>query len=110
MGLVTGLARLAVDAADLINVLDTSHPLIHGELDLASEVVDVTDQSTKNLTVAGSGVGAHAVNDILGEVGVESVRSHLACCGDDDDDENTGINNTERSKRIKSMEQADPNV
>ena len=78
MGLVTGLARLGVDAANLVDELDTGHPLVDGELNLASEVVDVTDHGTKNLTVARSGVGAHAINDLLGEVRVESVRGgHL---------------------------------
>lgn len=82
MGLVTGLARLGVDAADLVDELDTGHPLIDGELNLASEVVDVTDQSTKNLAVARSGVGTHAIDDTVSEVGVESVGGHLDClCG-----------------------------
>ena len=84
MGLVTGLARLDIDGADLVDELDTGHPLIDGELDLAREVVDVLDQSTHNLTVTRSGLGTHAINDSLGEVGVESVRSgHGDCCCDD---------------------------
>ena len=71
--LVAGLLAVGVDAAELVDELDTSHPLVNGELDLAAEVVDVLDQGAEHLAVPWRGVGAHVVDDGLGEVGVEAV-------------------------------------
>lgn len=85
VGLVAGLVGGVVDLAKGVDELDTLHPLVDGELDLTSKVVDVADQSTENLAVAGGGGGTHALNDILGEVGVETVSGlvggHCEGCG-----------------------------
>lgn len=72
--LVAGLLAVGVDAAELVDKLDAGHPLVNGELDLAAEVVDVLDQGAEHLAVPWRGLGAHVVDDGLGEVGVEAVR------------------------------------
>src|SRR4051812_17544883 len=85
VGLVTSLVAVDIDLAQGVDELDTLHPLVDGELGLASKVVDVADQSTKDLAVAGSGVGTHALNHLGGEVGVEAVGGlvggHCDGCG-----------------------------
>ena len=81
VGLVTGLLALGVDAANGVDELDTGHPLVNGEFDLTGEVVEVTDQGAEDLAVAGGSIGAHVVNDGLGEVGIEAVRCLLSAVG-----------------------------
>ncbi len=69
------VALVADGGADLANgvdELDTHHPLGGGQLDLASKVVDVFDQRAQDHASAWVGVGAHGVDDIGGEVGVEA--------------------------------------
>jgi hypothetical protein len=72
--LVAGLVALDVDLAERVDELDAGLPLIDGELDLAGEVVEVADQSAEDLAMARAGLGAHAVDHLVGEVGVEAVR------------------------------------
>lgn len=55
-----------------IKQLHASHPLVDGELVLASEVVDMLDETGHQLTEARVGVGAHRLDDIVGEIGVEA--------------------------------------
>lgn len=81
MGLVPGLLALGVDAANSVDEVDASHPLVNGELNLAGEVVEVTDQGAEHLAVPRGGLGAHVVDDGLGEVGVEAVGGLLSATG-----------------------------
>jgi hypothetical protein len=71
VGLVPGLVG---DLAEGVDEVNSSHPLVHGELNLASEVVEMTNEGGKDLPVSGGHLGTHCVDDILGEVGVKSVR------------------------------------
>jgi len=73
VGLVTGLVALAVDAAHGVDEVDGGHPLVDAELNFAGEVVEVADQGAEHLAVPWRGLGAHVVDDGLGEVGVEAV-------------------------------------
>lgn len=79
VGLVSCAVGLLVDSAHGVDVGNTSHPLVNGELDLTGEVVDVADHGAQDLPIPRGGLGAHAVDNGIGEVGVESVsRRH---CG-----------------------------
>ena len=60
----------SADLADRVDEFDTHHPLGGGELDLASEVVDVSDQGTQDHASTLRGLGSHGVDHIGGEVGV----------------------------------------
>lgn len=73
MSFVAGLLAVTIDLADSIDEVNRGHPLVDGKLDLTGEVVEVTDQRAHNLAVTGSGVGADAIDDGVGEVGVETV-------------------------------------
>lgn len=59
--------------ADEVDELDAGHPLVDGELDLAGEVVEVADQRGHDDAEARVSLGAHGVDDSIGEVGVEAV-------------------------------------
>jgi len=64
-----------------VDKVHTRHPLVRGELDFASKVVEMSDEAAENLTVSVVGFGANGLDDMVGEVGVESgslVASH--CC------------------------------
>lgn len=56
-----------------VDKVDACHPLVHCQFHLAGEVVDVADEAGEDEAVAGGDVGAHCVEDVLGEVGVEAV-------------------------------------
>lgn len=60
-----------VGLADSVDVVDANNPLLLSELDLTDVVVHVTDERAEDFTVAGFCLGAHEVDDVLGEVGVE---------------------------------------
>lgn len=60
-----------VGLSDSVDVVHANNPLLLSELDLTNVVVHVTDERAEDLTVAGFCLGAHEVDDILGEVGVE---------------------------------------
>lgn len=62
---------LLVRLTDSVDVVHTDNPLVLGQVDLADEVVQVGDHAGKDLAVAGLGVRAHQVDDILSEVRVE---------------------------------------
>lgn len=64
------IAVLLVCLADGVDIVDTDDPLVLGELDLTAEVVQVLDEGGEDLSVAGLGLGAHEIDDMLGEVGV----------------------------------------
>jgi hypothetical protein len=60
------------DLTDRIEEFDTHHPLVDGELDLASEIVHMLDQAAQDDSIAVCASGTDGVQDVLGEVGVES--------------------------------------
>lgn len=69
MGLVPDVCG---DLADRVDKVNTGHPLIGSQLDLTGEVVQVTEQAGQDLAVSGGDIGAHGVDDMLGEVRVET--------------------------------------
>lgn len=60
-----------VGLADSVDIVHANNPLLLSELDLTDVVVHVTNERAEDLTVAGFCLGAHEVDDVLGEVGVE---------------------------------------
>lgn len=81
MGLVSRLGR---DLADGVDEVDARHPLIVGQLNLASKVVEVAKEAAEEDAVSGRHVGAHCVNNMLCEVGVEAAEVAVgAVCGHD---------------------------
>lgn len=58
--------------------LQPGHPLVDGEFIFPRKVVQVLDQTGRELADAGCGFGARGIDDGLREVWVESVR--LASC------------------------------
>lgn len=75
----------SADLSNGVDELDTKHPLSGGKLNLTSEVVDVSDQGTKDHTSTLGGLGSHGVDHIGSEVRVEAaVGRHVVCvcmCG-----------------------------
>lgn len=71
VGLVASRGRALSDGVDKVN---TSHPLIVGELDLAGKVVEMAEEAAEDEAVAGGDVRAHGLNHMAGEVGVEAAR------------------------------------
>lgn len=59
------------DLAHGVHELNTQHPLGRGQLDLTGKLMDVLDQSAQQETSAFRHLGAHGVDDIGSEVGVE---------------------------------------
>lgn len=76
MSLVTDRSA---DLADRVDELNTEHPLGGGKLNLTSEVVDVLDERAQDHASTLGGLGAHAVDDGGGEVGVELARHGVRC-------------------------------
>lgn len=68
------VADRSADLADRVDKLNAEHPLGGGQLNLTSKVVDVLDKRTQDHASTLGGIGAHAIDDRGGEVGVE-----LAC-------------------------------
>lgn len=60
-----------VSLTDSVDVVDADNPLLLSELNLTDVVVHVADERAEDLTVAGFCLGAHEVDDVLSEVGVE---------------------------------------
>lgn len=77
-GLIADLGGGLPDAVDKVHA---DHPLINCQLNLSREVVDVPDQGAQHDPVARRYVGAHGVEDVLGEVRVESVRCAIGAVG-----------------------------
>lgn len=71
MGLV---ASLVGGLANGDHEVDARHPLIVGELCFACKVVDVTDQGPEQFAVPVRDVGAHGLDNILCEAGIEAMR------------------------------------
>jgi hypothetical protein len=67
MALVTGGGA---DLADRVDEVDTQHPLLGSELDLAGKVVDVADEGAQDDAGALGGLWPHGVDDIGSEVGI----------------------------------------
>ena len=70
MGLVSRGRR---GLADRVDEADSLKPLLVGELDLADEVVQVADQLAHDEARPLVRLGAHGIDDGIGEVGVEAV-------------------------------------
>lgn len=68
---VAFIADGRADLADGVDELNTHHPLSRSQLDLTGKLMDVLDQSAQEETSALRHVGAHGVDDIGCEVGVE---------------------------------------
>ena len=66
--------------ASPVDQVDTLHPLIDGEVDLAREIVEMADQRADDLARARRGLWARRIDDILGEVRIEPVSNHF--CGE----------------------------
>jgi hypothetical protein len=70
----------SADLADGVDELDSEHPLGGGELDLASKVVDVLDQRAQDHARTLVGLGAHGIDHVGSEVGVEArIGRHFVC-------------------------------
>ncbi len=69
LALVTGWRG---DLADGVDEVDAGHPLIDGELRLAEEVMEVAGERAHDVASAGVGLWADGINDMLGEVWVET--------------------------------------
>jgi len=65
------ISVLLVSLTDGIDVVDTENPFILGELDLSAKVVQMPDQGGEDFSVSGFRLGAHKVDNMLCEVGVE---------------------------------------
>lgn len=61
------------DLADGVDEVHAQHPLVDGQLGLSRKVVDVLDERAEDESLAISGLGANGVDDMFGEVGVESI-------------------------------------
>ncbi|CRK23524.1 hypothetical protein BN1723_013010 [Verticillium longisporum] len=69
------VAVLLVRLAQRVDVVDARDPLVLRQLDLAAKVVHVADQRREDDALAGVRLGAHEINDMLCEVGVELGRA-----------------------------------
>lgn len=81
MSLVSRLVRNLTDRVDKVH---SNHPLVVRELDFASKVVNVSDQTGEDLSGSGLHVGAHGLDDPAGEGGIEAAKAVAACvfvCG-----------------------------
>ena len=56
-----------------IEKVDARHPLLCSQLDFSSKVMDVFDQGAEDKSVSRSAIGPNGVDNMLGEVGVNSV-------------------------------------
>lgn len=65
------IAVLSVCLTHRVDEVDTDDPLILSELDFSAEIVHVSDQGGKDLSVSWLGLWAHEINDMLSEVWVE---------------------------------------
>lgn len=72
--LVSSLIGFRVDTSDVVDKMNGRHPLLNGQLDLPREVVEMPYQSAQNPLIARCYVGAHCIEDMLGETGVEPRR------------------------------------
>lgn len=66
------VARVVAHLAGLVEELDAGHPLIGGELDLTSKVMQVTEEGGHDLGQAGVGISAGGGDDTCCEARVES--------------------------------------
>jgi hypothetical protein len=70
---MASLAAGEVKMSDLIHELHALLPLLHGQLHLTSEVMEMLKERCEDFSVARRNIWAHGVDDILGKVGIESV-------------------------------------
>lgn len=69
---LTLVSLLIAHLTSPINHIHRGHPFFYCELVLACEVVHVADETAHDLSHARSGFGACGVDDMLGEIGIES--------------------------------------
>lgn len=81
MRLVSCLGR---DLTDGVDKVDAGHPLVVGELDFTSKVVEVAKEAAEENAVSGRHVGAHCVDNMLCEVGVETAGAAVGAVGSHD--------------------------
>lgn len=94
---VAFIANGRADLADGVDELDAEHPLGRGELDLAGKLVDVLDQGAEDDTSALRRLGAHGVDDIGREVGIELAGGrHGGGCGVSQDSKGLSRDGLER--------------
>jgi len=62
------------DLANGVHKIDARHPLVHGEFHLTGEIMHMPDEGRQDHSLAFWALGANGVDDMLGEVGVESFR------------------------------------
>ena len=65
--LISRLAGLGIDTANGVDEVDTSHPLVYAQFDLAGEIMEMTDQRSEHEAVPLSSLRAHGVDDTLSE-------------------------------------------
>ncbi len=69
------------DLPDAVKKLHASRPLLRGQLDFSSKLMDVFDEGGKDNTISRSAVGSNRVDYILSEVGVKSaLGGHFSRC------------------------------
>lgn len=56
-----------------VDHLHALHPFIYGQLDFASPVVQMCDETCHDLFHSGRGLGAHSINHMLGEVWIKPI-------------------------------------
>lgn len=93
MRLISCLGRSLANEIDKVH---TGHPLIVGQLNLSRKIVNMSNQAAENLAISRRHIGAHSLEDMAGEVGVEpaarlsrvtigavgvTVGSHCERCG-----------------------------
>jgi len=71
--LMSGLVAGVVHVANVIQELHAHDPLVNCKLDLPGKVVEMPQQRGKHLAGTRSGIGANCVDDVLSEVGVETM-------------------------------------
>lgn len=81
MHLVSRLSTGVIHVSNSIQEQHTGLPFWDGKLDLTGEVMEMLEKCREDFPVARSDIGAHCVDDILGEVGVESGFAFGVHCG-----------------------------
>jgi len=65
------ISILLISLAERVDVVDADNPFVLFELDIAAEIVHMLDQRREDFSVSRFRFGAHQVNDMLCEVGIE---------------------------------------
>ena len=78
MHLVPRLVAGIIHVSHIVQKLHAYLPLIDRELDFSSEVVEMLEERSEDLSIPRSNVRAHSIDDILSEIGIESMLRLLA--------------------------------